>query len=116
MKAKTLLKKNPKSFILDTNVILHDASCIHQFQEHDIIIPLAVIEELDHFKRGNQVINLNAREFARTLDSITGNDIFNGGVLLGKGKGKVRIVITRELGKEIQDVFREDNTDHRVLS
>jgi len=111
------MKKNqPKTFVIDTNVILHDPTCINHFQENNIIIPLAVIEELDHFKRGNQVINLNAREFARTLDSITGNDIFNGGVLLGKGKGKVRIVITRGLGKEIHDVFREDNTDHRVLS
>ena len=87
--------KTPKSFILDTNVILHDASSIHQFQENDVVIPLTVIEELDHFKRGSQVINLNAREFARTLDSITGTAIFNGGVTLGPGKGKVRVALTR---------------------
>lgn len=109
-------KIQPKTFVLDTNVILHDPTCIHHFQENNIIIPLAVIEELDHFKRGNQVINLNAREFARTLDSITGNEIFNGGVSLGKGRGKVRIVITKGLSKEIHDVFRDDNVDHRVLS
>ena len=109
-------KANPKTFVLDTNVILHDPTCINHFQENNIIIPLSVIEELDHFKRGNQVINLNAREFARTLDSITGNEIFNGGVPLGKGKGKVRIVITKGLSTEIHDVFREDNVDHRVLS
>ncbi|MCX7797056.1 MAG: PhoH family protein [Melioribacter sp.] len=109
-------KSNPKTFVLDTNVILHDPTCIHHFEENNIIIPLAVIEELDHFKRGNQVINLNAREFARTLDSITGNEIFNGGVPLGRGKGKVRIVITKGLNKEIQEIFREDNVDHRVLS
>lgn len=109
-------KAQPKTFVLDTNVILHDPTCINHFQENNIIIPLSVIEELDHFKRGNQVINLNAREFARTLDSITGNDIFNGGVSLGRGKGKVRVVITKGLTKEIHDVFREDNVDHRVLS
>lgn len=109
-------KSQPKTFVLDTNVILHDPTCINHFQENNIIIPLSVIEELDHFKRGNQVINLNAREFARTLDSITGNEIFNGGVSLGRGKGKVRIVITKGLAKEIHDVFREDNVDHRVLS
>ncbi len=109
-------KANPKTFVLDTNVILHDPTCINHFQENNIIIPLSVIEELDHFKRGNQVINLNAREFARTLDSITGNEIFNGGIPLGKGKGKVRIVITKGLSAEIHDVFREDNVDHRVLS
>lgn len=110
------MKKNPKTFVLDTNVILHDPTCIKHFQENNIIIPLSVIEELDYFKRGNQVINLNAREFARTLDSITGNDLFNGGVSLGRGKGKVKIVITKGLSREIQDVFREDNVDHRVLS
>ena len=109
-------KSQPKTFVLDTNVILHDPTCINHFEENNIIIPLSVIEELDHFKRGNQVINLNAREFARTLDSITGNEIFNGGVPLGRGKGKVRIVITKGLAKEIHDVFREDNVDHRVLS
>ncbi len=110
------MKKNPKTFVIDTNVILHDPTCIKHFQENNIIIPLAVIEELDHFKRGNQVINLNAREFARTLDSITGSDIFNGGVTLGRGKGKVKIVITKGLSSEIHDVFREDTVDHRILS
>jgi len=108
--------KSPKTFILDTNVILHDPTCINQFQENNIVIPLAVISEIDHFKRGNQVINLNAREFARTLDSITGNALFNGGVSLGKGKGKVRIVITKGLSKEIKEAFIEDNPDHRVLT
>lgn len=116
MKAKALSKKNPKSFILDTNVILHDASCINQFQEHDVIIPLTVIEELDHFKRGNQVINLNAREFARTLDSMTGEALFNGGVSMGKNRGKVRIAITKGISSEIRDVFKEDTPDHRILT
>jgi PhoH-like ATPase len=108
--------KTPKTFILDTNVILHDASSIHQFKENDVVIPLAVIEELDHFKRGSQVINLNAREFTRTLDSLTGTALFNGGISLGKGKGKVRIAITRGISSEIRDIFREDNADHRILS
>lgn len=108
--------RNPKTFILDTNVILHDSSCIQHFQENDIVIPLAVIEEIDHFKRGSQVINLNAREFARSLDSLTGNAIFNGGISLGKGKGKVRIAITKGISKEIHEIFHEDNPDHRILS
>ncbi|MBN1567613.1 MAG: PhoH family protein [Acidobacteria bacterium] len=105
-----------KAFILDTNVILHDPSCIHQFHENDIVIPLAVIEEIDHFKRGSQVINLNAREFARTLDSITGNSIFNGGVPLGPGKGKVQVAIAKGLSEEIRVIFSEDSADHRILS
>lgn len=109
-------KKPPKTFVLDTNVILHDPTCISHFQENNIVIPLVVIEEMDSFKRGNQVINLNAREFARTLDSLTGNALFDGGISLGKDKGKIRIAITKGLCKEIKEAFREDNPDHRVLS
>lgn len=108
--------KAPKTFIIDTNVILHDADSINMFQENDVIVPLTVIEELDHFKRGSQVINLNAREFARTLDSITGSALFNGGISMGKNRGKLRIAISKGLHPAIRDVFRDDTPDHRVLS
>jgi len=110
-----MAKKSSKIFILDTNVILHDSTCLLQFKEHDIIIPLTVIEELDHFKRGGQVINLNAREFARMLDTMTGSALFNGGVSLGKGRGKVRIAITKGLNEEIKEIFKDDTPDHRIL-
>lgn len=109
------MSKKPKIFILDTNVILHDSSCIDQFQENDVVIPLTVLEELDQFKRGSQVINLNAREFSRTLDSLTGQDIFNGGVSMGEGRGQLRIAISRGLSQEIREVFKEDTPDHRIL-
>jgi len=111
-----MAKKSPKTFILDTNVILHDPTSIQQFEENNVVIPLTVIEEIDHFKRGSQVINQNARHFARTLDLLTGKDLFNGGISLGKGKGRVRIVITNGLCKEIKEAFREDTPDHRILS
>ena len=58
---------SPKTFILDTNVILHDSDCINNFQEHDIVIPITVLEELDQFKKGNQSLNFHAREFVRAL-------------------------------------------------
>ena len=115
-KSKPSIKKLPKVFILDTNVILHDADSIKMFQENDVVIPLTVIEELDHFKRGSQVINLNAREFARTLDSMTGSALFNGGISMGKGRGKLRIAILKGLAPAIRDVFKDDTPDHRVLS
>ncbi len=115
-KNPTLTKKIPKTFVLDTNVILHDADSIKMFQENDVVIPLTVIEELDHFKRGSQVINLNAREFARTLDSMTGSALFNGGISMGKGRGKLKIAILKGLAPAIRDVFKDDTPDHRVLS
>lgn len=108
--------KNIKTFILDTNVILHDSTCIYNFKEHNIVIPLTVIEELDHFKRGSQVINLNAREFARTLDTLTGNGLFEGGVPIGKVRSKIQIALSKGLSDEIKELFKEDNPDHRILS
>ena len=52
-----------KTFVLDTNVILYDHTCIYHFQENDIVIPLTVLEEIDQFKKGNELINFQAREF-----------------------------------------------------
>lgn len=109
-------KKSPKTFVLDTNVILHDPTCLEQFEENNIVIPLTVIEEIDHFKRGTDVINLNARQFVRKLDSITEDKLFNGGVPLGKGKGTVRVAMTKSMLPEIKNAFREDTPDHRILS
>jgi PhoH-like ATPase len=75
----------PKSkvFVIDTNVILHDYECIYHFNDNDVILPITVLEELDRFKRGNDQINFQARQFVRVLDEIVGNELFNGGISLG---------------------------------
>lgn len=72
-------------------MILHDSSCIYQFNEHDIVIPISVIEELDRFKKGKETLNCNAREFLRALDGIINDQIFNGGIVIAPGKGKISI-------------------------
>ena len=113
-----MLSKTSKSkiFILDTNVILHDHTCIYQFQDNDIILPITVLEELDKFKRGNSLINYQAREFVRVLDEIVGDELFNGGKSLGKGKGKLRIETGKPFSGELKTSFREDIPDHRILA
>ncbi len=113
-----MLSKTSKSkiFILDTNVILHDHTCIYQFQDNDIILPITVLEELDKFKRGNDLINFQAREFTRLLDEIVGDELFNGGKPLGKEKGKLRIETGKRFSETLKDSFREDIPDHRILS
>ena len=73
-----------KNFILDTNVILHDYKCIHNFEENDIYIPMVVLEELDRFKKGNEQINYNAREFVRELDLLANEQLFKDGVEIGE--------------------------------
>lgn len=78
-----------KNFVLDTNVILHDYKCLFNFQDNDIFIPIVVLEELDKFKKGNDQINFNAREFVRELDEITDNHLFTEGALLGPDLGTI---------------------------
>jgi PhoH-like ATPase len=105
-----------KIFILDTNVILHDSSCIHQFAEHDIVIPITVLEELDNFKKGNDSLNFHAREFARTLDSLSGDKLFNGGVPIGSGLGKISVKLDREFDESIAANFSTQKADHHILN
>jgi PhoH-like ATPase len=105
-----------KIFILDTNVILHDHTSIYRFEDNDIILPIVVLEELDKFKRGNDLINYQAREFVRTLDEIIGDELFNGGKSLGKGKGKLRIETGKPFSEELKASFRDDIPDHRILA
>jgi len=113
-----MLSQSSKSkiFILDTNVILHDHTSIYQFQDNDIIVPITVLEELDKFKRGNDLINYQAREFVRILDEIVGDELFNGGISLGKGKGKLRIETGKPFSEAMIASFREDIPDHRILA
>jgi PhoH-like ATPase len=105
-----------KIFVLDTNIILHDSSCINQFEEHDIVIPIAVIEELDRFKKGKEILNCNAREFARALDALTGDRIFNGGVSIGPGKGKITVYLDRDFHDKLKTNFAPDKPDHHILN
>lgn len=101
-------KKANKVFILDTNVILHDHTCLYQFADNDIVLPITVLEELDKFKKGNDLINFQAREFVRKLDEIVGDELFNGGKPLGQGLGKLRIETGKPFSEEIKVSFRED--------
>jgi PhoH-like ATPase len=112
--AKT--NKLPKIFVLDTNVILHDYDCIRNFQDNDIVLPIVVLEELDKFKKGNEQINFNAREFVRELNEIATDDVFNGGVSLGDGLGKLHIVTNSEYPEKIANAFSEKTQDHKILA
>lgn len=111
-----MAKKEAKIFVLDTNVILHDFNCIYNFQDNDIVIPIVTLEELDKFKKGNEMINYHAREFTRELDKIAGDNLFNGGISLGKGRGKLRIETGKPFPPEMEHSFADKNSDHRILA
>lgn len=107
---------NKKNFVLDTNVILHDYKCIYNFQENDIYIPIVVLEELDKFKKGNEQINYNAREFARELDEICTEDMFDNGIELGIGLGRLYIYTDTTYPEKISKAFSEKLPDHKILA
>ncbi|MGL4364403.1 MAG: PhoH family protein [Bacteroidales bacterium] len=113
---KTVKNKQSKTFVLDTNVILHEYRCIYNFQENNLVIPIIVLEELDKFKKGNEQINYNAREFVRILDKIVSNKSFKEGVSLGKNLGSLRIVPGKAFTEEMMDSFDEITPDHRILA
>jgi PhoH-like ATPase len=66
----TRLRANPKLFVLDSNVLMHDPTSLFRFQEHDIYIPMVTLEELDHNKKGMSEVARNARQTSRFLDEI----------------------------------------------
>lgn len=108
--------KGKKNFVLDTNVILHDYKCLHNFEENDIYIPIVVLEELDHFKKGNEQINFNAREFSRELDLIADDTLFKNGASIGEGKGRLFIIAGNVYPEAISNVFSDRTPDHRILA
>ena len=61
-----------KLFVIDTNVLLHDPSCLFRFEEHDIYLPMVTIEELDNNKKGSSEVARNARQTHRFLEEIIG--------------------------------------------
>lgn len=110
------LEKNRKQFVLDTNVILHDSSSIYQFQNHDIIIPITVLEELDQFKKGNSVLNYNARNFLRELDKISGPNLFNGGARIDETGGRISIRLETPFDEKLLKNFSHNKPDHHILN
>lgn len=115
--AKT--KKDKKVFVLDTSVILYDHNAIKQFKEHDVAIPITVLEELDNFKKGNDIINFEAREFIRFLDDLSRDHMLQDWIPLdGDKKGRFRVIMdTTSTGKvDAEEVFRDRKADHRILN
>lgn len=109
-------RKKKITYILDTNVILHDSACIYHFGENNVVIPVTVLEELDQFKKGSEILNFHAREFVRTLDILCGDHLFNGGVPIGPGLGKISVRLDQKFHEDLVLSFSESRPDHHVLN
>ena len=107
----------PKVFVLDTSVVLYDFQALENFQEHDVVVPLTVLEELDSFKKGNNVINLHAREFMRQLDKLSlHHDLRDWVPLDGSSRGRLRVIGEGRSSVDASEVFGSKKNDHRILN
>jgi PhoH-like ATPase len=113
-----MVKKNArKIFVIDTSAILFDHNAIHNFKEHDVAIPITVLEEIDRFKKGNDVINFEAREFIRNIDKLSGQFSLQDWIPLnGPTKGKFKVLMHEKAGVDANQVFGERKADHNILN
>lgn len=110
-----------KLFVLDTNVLLHDPMCLFRFEEHDIYLPMIVLEELDGHKKGMTEVARNARQTSRTLDILagaTGADIATGFLLNSTGhkdaRGKLHFQ-TQPLAYALPASLPQGKADNQIL-
>jgi PhoH-like ATPase len=109
--------KEGKVFVLDTSVILYSHDSIMNFAEHDVAIPITVLEELDNFKKGNDTKNFEAREFIRLIDTLSENYMLQDWIPLnGKTKGKFKVVMQSNPEVDAEKVFDEPKADHKILN
>ena len=104
-----------KNYIIDTNVLLHDPNSLLNFADNHVLIPIEVIEEIDHFKRESSELGQNARSVSRMLDSFRGEGRLSEGVKLPNG-GQLQIAFQKN-GHVNGDVYVNGNSvDNRILS
>lgn len=117
LKKKAKVQDVKKIFILDTSVILHDHNSVNKFEEHDIVIPITVLEELDNFKKGNETINFEAREFIRFLDNKSKEGTLQEWrPVNGRSSGRMIVMMFEENGVDAETIFGEVKPDHKILN
>ena len=106
-----MVASSKKVFVLDTNVLLHDPQAIFHFQEHDIVIPIVVIEEIDNFKKDPTEVGRNARSISRQLDKLRARGSLSQGVVLDGG-GTLKVDVNNyqiDVGFFTLDKHKADN-------
>ena len=119
--SKSILQRTSpqkKIFVLDTSVILYDHNAFNNFQEHDVAIPIQVLEELDNMKNGNETRNAEARSFIRLMDNASGEQVMNKWIpLKGSKRGHFKVVMDyRPSLVDAEAIFGGGKFDHRILN
>ncbi len=104
---------SPRTFVLDTNVLLHDPTAIDVFEENDVVIPMTVLEEVDRFKKDLNETGRNARHFSRMLDGLRRKGSLKTGVPLRNG-GRLWVDFNSN-NPELEINWGNDTGDNRIL-
>ena len=106
-----------KNYVLDTSVCLTDADVLFKFDNHDIFLPLKVLEEIDGHKKRQDSVGSNARKIIRTLDELRAKGSLEKGIRIDKGKGILKVVSFTDLK---QVIFPPDldlrHPDHLIIA
>ncbi len=114
--------KVKKLFVLDTNVLMHDPTSLFRFDEHDVYLPIATLEELDQHKRGLSDVSRNARQASRFLDEIVTGDLqsIKNGLSLKAREGQSsrgRLFLqTEAINGSLPSTLASGKTDNQILS
>ncbi len=111
-------RSQKKIFVLDTSVILYNHQAIYSFEDNDVAIPITVLEELDHFKKGNDTKNFEAREFIRIMDSLSLHHSLQKWIPIDRpNHGRFKVVLQEHTnGLDATQIFGENCADHRILN
>ncbi|MBS4198818.1 PhoH family protein [Bacillus sp. FJAT-49732] len=104
-----------KIYVIDTNVLLQDPNSIFSFEEHDVVIPAVVLEEVDSKKRYMNEIGRNARHIAKLIDSFREKGKLHDKITLENG-GTLRIELNHRSFQQLQEIFIEKTNDNRILA
>ena len=115
----TVGENSKKIFVLDTSVIIYAHNAFMNFAEHDVAIPITVLEELDQFKKGNETKNFEAREFIRMLDQLSASHMLHTWIPIdtkNEKKGKLKVLMESDSKLDAQQIFDDAKPDHRILN
>jgi PhoH-like ATPase len=109
-------KKDRKIYILDTNVLIHDPNALQRFDEHDVVLPIVVLEEMDHVKKGLDELARNVREVSRQLDELSENceDMKKGCEL--PGGGRLFFELSHRSMELLPDSLANSSADNRIIA
>jgi PhoH-like ATPase len=105
-----------KTYVLDTNVLLHDPQALFRFEDNDLVIPITVIEEIDNFKKNQSETGRNARHISRYLDDMRKRGRLVDGVKLDNGGTLTVALYTEASARKLPPELRVDRGDNRILA